>query len=445
MAHWSEDAHALKLKRISLAMMQRIPEDVRGITDAYVVILPPVSRHEDYCRPLQNIGKIVADTISKIQKGSTIAVIGEIVDLIQTQINIPNNSRYQHLIAIKRETLIEFENKGLPAAHFGALILTNYIESLRHTKTRIKYTYCPECDRTTKDYGGKKHTYHNYGTLLSDVWRDIPCDLGGDLSPIIKRFQDLFGIEQHHNLNLIDLRDASIPRGEANYPDLSTIGDVFSVSEKGEEEYNASSREYLQTSYFASINKDKSFNNNESNLPKDFRNRILMGDCLEWLSKIPSDCVDFVFVDPPYNLGKAYLGYEDDLEIRDYFTWCDNWLTQLARVLKPGRTLSILNIPIWSIRHFSFLDGILNFQNWIVWDALAYPVRRIMPANYSILTFTKSKSRELPGLVNESGSLEIQGAPLAFNALHPLAEDYCIRSSCVRNRIALGINDRENI
>ncbi|MCJ7541310.1 MAG: hypothetical protein MUO88_16800, partial [Desulfobacterales bacterium] len=50
-------------------------------------------------------------------------------------------------------------------------------------------------------------------------------------------------------------------------------------------------------------------------------------------------------------------------------------LGELARVLRPGRTLALLNIPLWSIRHFLYLETILNFQTWLVWDALSFPVR----------------------------------------------------------------------
>lgn len=54
-------------------------------------------------------------------------------------------------------------------------------------------------------------------------------------------------------------------------------------------------------------------------LPEPLTNRILEGDCLENLATVPDNSIDFVFTDPPYNLGKGYSGYGDDLEIRQYF------------------------------------------------------------------------------------------------------------------------------
>jgi DNA modification methylase len=38
-----------------------------------------------------------------------------------------------------------------------------------------------------------------------------------------------------------------------------------------------------------------------------------------------------------YNLKKKYESLDDGIDIQEYFNWCDKWLSELARVLKPGR------------------------------------------------------------------------------------------------------------
>jgi len=46
-------------------------------------------------------------------------------------------------------------------------------------------------------------------------------------------------------------------------------------------------------------------------------NKIIKGDCLELLKKIPDNSVDMTFADPPFNLKKKYNGYKDSLEFKE--------------------------------------------------------------------------------------------------------------------------------
>jgi site-specific DNA-methyltransferase (adenine-specific) len=167
--------------------------------------------------------------------------------------------------------------------------------------------------------------------------------------------------------------------------------------------------------------------------------QLLNGDCLEQLRRIPDNSIDFCFADPPYNLQKKYDSWDDSLELVKYFAWCDEWLSELYRVLKPGHTLAVLNIPQWAARHYQHLSTFARFQNWLAWDGLSYPVRQIMPSHYGILCMSKSKPRPLPGLAKT-----VRGKQDA-EALAPLAEFYCLRSDCISRRAKLGHNDRDTV
>jgi site-specific DNA-methyltransferase (adenine-specific) len=271
--------------------------------------------------------------------------------------------------------------------------------------------------------------------------------LEGDVSPIIKRFQDLFGIEPYKELVVLDCRQMEAERASLKYDAKFNWTEKLTLGRESLPEYETKLHLPSQASFFEHPdyvpgNEAKTGATN-SKLAPDLINQVLHGDCLEWLDKIPDDTIDFVFTDPPYNLGKKYSGYTDDLEIRAYFEWCDLWIAELGRVLKPGHTLALLNIPIWAVRHFLFMDTILQFQNWIAWDALAFPVRFIMPAHYTILTFTKGPSRELPGLRSDkTEQTDILSTSYAFKSLEPLAEGYCLRAACVKRRQVERINDR---
>ena len=447
MAHLSENSHSLAVKDVSVQSTEDLYKEAHGVTDVCMLILPPCAEPGEYRNALYDVGSVVADVTSKLGPDATLITVGEVVDLVQVQAAMPAVARYQHWIAMKRASTKVVDHRSLPNCHFGALIHTRYEQSLRHTKTRIEYTYCPACNKTTKDYGGKKHTYHHYGTLMSDVWRDIQSDLEGDLSPVIDRFRDLFGIDHYKELLVLDCRQMDFERAPVHYNTKSDWNASFVAGREGSAEYETALHLESQASFFQRSDYDLSGNENhadvsESDLPTHLINQVLQGDCLEWLQEIPDDSIDFVFTDPPYNLGKKYVGYSDDLGVREYFNWCDQWIAELARVLKPGHTLTLLNIPLWAIRHFLFMDSILQFQNWIVWDALAFPVRRIMPAHYTILAFTKGEPRELPGLIGEADPTDVQTAANTFKALEPLAEGYCLRSKCARSRHAARMDDR---
>jgi site-specific DNA-methyltransferase (adenine-specific) len=295
---------------------------------------------------------------------------------------------YQLWIAVKQPT--EKNSSVLPNEHFAIVVMTAYSGMLRHTKTRIRYNFCAACGKTTKDYGGKKHVYHEYGTLISDVWRDIECDPHGDLSIIIERMQDLFGVDRYRELTILDFRHLKV-------------------------------NETLQNTS-VSVAKLDHYQEAISNYPES---RLLNGDCLNELAEITSESIDFCFADPPYNLKKTYDEWKDTLSIDTYFNWCDRWLSELVRVLKPGRSLAILNIPLWAVRHFKHLENIATFQSWIVWDALGFPVRMIMPAHYSIIVFSKGESRSLPGFTAVGLSSQER------SALTPLPEQYCLRANCI--------------
>ncbi|HEY1245098.1 MAG TPA: DNA methyltransferase [Hyphomicrobiaceae bacterium] len=73
-------------------------------------------------------------------------------------------------------------------------------------------------------------------------------------------------------------------------------------------------------------------------------------DCLDLLPTLKSKSVDTVFADPPFNLGKNYGARCPDYRSEvDYLTWCERWLDECSRVLKPGGALFIYNLPKWNI------------------------------------------------------------------------------------------------
>ncbi|MGE0849183.1 MAG: site-specific DNA-methyltransferase [Hyphomicrobiaceae bacterium] len=111
-------------------------------------------------------------------------------------------------------------------------------------------------------------------------------------------------------------------------------------------------------------------------------NRVLVGDCIDELARLPSASVDLVFADPPYNLQleKVLLrpnntvvdGVDDDWDkftsFADYDRFSRAWLAECRRILKPDGALWVIGSY-----HNIFRLGValqdLGFwiQNDIIW------------------------------------------------------------------------------
>ncbi len=126
------------------------------------------------------------------------------------------------------------------------------------------------------------------------------------------------------------------------------------------------------------------------------RGRLYQCDCLDLLPSIPDDSMDCVFADPPFNLRKNYgVKVNDDLAEPQYLQWSYQWLQELSRVLKPGGSLFVYNLPKWNIFYAEFLSRTLTFRHWIainIKTTLPIP-GRLYPSHYGLLYFTKGKPR----------------------------------------------------
>jgi DNA modification methylase len=88
----------------------------------------------------------------------------------------------------------------------------------------------------------------------------------------------------------------------------------------------------------------------------EFLNRILKGDCIEVMKQLPSESVDMIFADPPYNLQLSDELYRPDdskvngvddhwdrfSSMEDYDQFTCEWLTGCRRVLKDTGTIWVI-------------------------------------------------------------------------------------------------------
>jgi site-specific DNA-methyltransferase (adenine-specific) len=123
---------------------------------------------------------------------------------------------------------------------------------------------------------------------------------------------------------------------------------------------------------------------------------IQNGDALKLLKYIPTESVDLIIADPPYNLGKDYGESSDNFSYDEYLKFSECWLTEAHRALKQTGTIYVF----MGVRFISSLHHILErklgmiFNSWICWHYTQGMGKRkgFSPRHDDILMFTKSDS-----------------------------------------------------
>jgi site-specific DNA-methyltransferase (adenine-specific) len=98
-------------------------------------------------------------------------------------------------------------------------------------------------------------------------------------------------------------------------------------------------------------------------------NCTLCQDLLDIVDWLPSQFVDLLFLDPPYNLNKKFRQrkvYRQSSD--DYVQWIETWLAPLRRILKP--TASIYFCSDWqsSPAVYAVISRYFKVRNRITWE-----------------------------------------------------------------------------
>lgn len=144
--------------------------------------------------------------------------------------------------------------------------------------------------------------------------------------------------------------------------------------------------------------------------------KLYEGDCLDLLSQIPSNSVDMVFADPPFNLNKLYPSeINDNLRTEFYIKWCQAWIDECIRILKFNGSFFMWNLPKWSSLLSNLINRKLSFRHWIAVDLkYSLPIKgRLYPAHYSLLYYVKGDKAS----VFHPDRLAMQTCPKCFGDL----------------------------
>ncbi len=378
----------------------------------------------------QSLFSLLKEAVRVLKNGGILFVQGVPSVLPELGVFLEEYLTFKYWFAVES---IPIENKPLPSVHAAVMLFTRGNGRFNIKQVRLPHQSCKACERTLKDWGGKAHLMNPRGYVISDVIKDLPP--ANNYSQISKPLFDIliemldFPLEKKSGqINLPSCR-----RGLVDMP-LPEINGIVGPVEGLDWKHKLLAESYmqyvlpnfpfpsekqngkqLQSTVTPIIDKDNLFN------------VIHQGDSIEILRQYPDESVDLVFADPPYNLDKNYTIYDDERADHKYIEWCNTWLGEYTRILKPAGSLFVLNLPRWSLYHANFLNRHLHFQNWIVWDALSEPRGKVMPAHYALLFYTKHPTN----------------FTFNYDLISPIdTRHYCLRASCLRNRKKIEDNDK---
>jgi len=147
---------------------------------------------------------------------------------------------------------------------------------------------------------------------------------------------------------------------------------------------------------------------------------IYCGDCLVRLKSFPAECVDLIYIDPPFNSNRNHSTagnegekrqFKDKFEtVAAYIAYMKPRLRELHRVLKPAG--SLYYHCDWHSSHYvkvlmdsEDLFGYGNFQNEIAWcyrSGGASPKKRFSRKHDTILFYSKTADYTFNGLREKS-------------------------------------------
>ncbi|MFG0285933.1 MAG: DNA-methyltransferase [Phycisphaerales bacterium JB039] len=96
--------------------------------------------------------------------------------------------------------------------------------------------------------------------------------------------------------------------------------------------------------------------------------KIVLGDCIEGMSQLPSESVQLIVADPPYNLQKDFGIWRESENSDRWLQWSRSWLAECHRLLSSDGSIFVYGIH----RHLCWLQCYmyelgLTYRRQIIW------------------------------------------------------------------------------
>jgi site-specific DNA-methyltransferase (adenine-specific) len=96
------------------------------------------------------------------------------------------------------------------------------------------------------------------------------------------------------------------------------------------------------------------------------RQDVIHGDTMKILPTLESDSAQIIIADPPYNIGKDFGNDSDRQPMDEYLGWCEQWIKECLRILKPNGTMFIYGFSETLALILSKVPWNIK-RRWIVW------------------------------------------------------------------------------
>ncbi|MFS9436135.1 adenine-specific DNA-methyltransferase [Citrobacter sp. C348] len=100
----------------------------------------------------------------------------------------------------------------------------------------------------------------------------------------------------------------------------------------------------------------------------DESKKIIHGDALTELKKLPPASADLIFADPPYNIGKDFDGLVESWDEETFLAWLFECIDECHRILTPQGSMYLMN----STENMPYIDlkcrQLFTIKSRIVWS-----------------------------------------------------------------------------
>jgi len=163
--------------------------------------------------------------------------------------------------------------------------------------------------------------------------------------------------------------------------------------------------------------------------------RLIRGDCIPEMRKLPDACVDMIFADPPYNLqlggdlnrpdGSHVDAVTDDWDKFDSFAAYDSftrdWLREARRILKPNGTIWVIG----SYHNIFRVGATMQDQGFWILNDIIWRKANPMP-NFKGTRFTNAHETLIWASQNENARYTFN-----YRAMKTLNDELQMRSDWV--------------